>query len=278
MTILITGSNGFIGKNIVKEFDNVLTPTRHELELQHEQSVKEYLSFYKPSIIIHLAANPIAKPDEKDPYKIVYDNIDPVLNLCKHSNPYCYFLFMSSIVVYGNTPRKMVEADSTRPISLYGLSKKYSEDIVRAYKKHYLNLRICATVGPHLTHGAVIDFVHKLKSPSKKLELFGDCPGSIKPYLHIEDLISFIKFCINNKIIGEYNLTPDSSISIDEVSDLVISGLGIFKEKEWLGKSSTWAGDNNILQASNNLVKSLGFDIKHDSQNAIYDTIYRYYR
>ena len=72
--LLITGSNGMVGKNIV-EFEKsknytLLTPSSKELNLLDRNSVDEYLKKNKPDIVIHCAgrvggiqanmANPVA--------------------------------------------------------------------------------------------------------------------------------------------------------------------------------------------------------------------------
>ena len=57
--ILLTGSSGFVGKNILKsgilsDF-KLLTPTSDELNLLDIQLVKSYLNDSKPDLIIHSA-------------------------------------------------------------------------------------------------------------------------------------------------------------------------------------------------------------------------------
>ncbi len=59
MKILITGSSGMVGKNILEHMDincfTLLTPTSQELNLLDINQVKNYLSAYKPDMIIHCA-------------------------------------------------------------------------------------------------------------------------------------------------------------------------------------------------------------------------------
>jgi GDP-L-fucose synthase len=58
--ILVTGSSGFVGKNLVntlleKGFKNLLTPSSTELDLTDQLSVKEYFENKKPNIVLHIA-------------------------------------------------------------------------------------------------------------------------------------------------------------------------------------------------------------------------------
>ncbi len=69
--ILITGSNGMVGKNIV-EFEKsknyiLLTPSSKELNLLDRSSVDSYIKINQPDVVIHCAgrvggiqANPVA--------------------------------------------------------------------------------------------------------------------------------------------------------------------------------------------------------------------------
>ncbi len=58
MKILVTGGNGFVGRNIVKflgkDYD-LYTPTRSQLDLTDEKSVKDYLQTKFFDLVIHCA-------------------------------------------------------------------------------------------------------------------------------------------------------------------------------------------------------------------------------
>lgn len=58
--VLVTGANGFVGKNLVKKLKeigvtNLLTPSKNELDLTNEASVDFYMKINKPNIVLHLA-------------------------------------------------------------------------------------------------------------------------------------------------------------------------------------------------------------------------------
>jgi GDP-L-fucose synthase len=59
MKILLTGGNGFIGKNILeilKDKYEILAPRRSELNLLDSRSVFEYIKINRPELILHTAA------------------------------------------------------------------------------------------------------------------------------------------------------------------------------------------------------------------------------
>lgn len=58
MKILLTGSSGMVGRNIVDGKPNtvsLLTPSHAELDLLDANAVKQYLKMHKPDVIIHAA-------------------------------------------------------------------------------------------------------------------------------------------------------------------------------------------------------------------------------
>ncbi len=61
--ILITGAHGFVGNNLMKvlsemqekEFFEILSPTRQELDLTKQDQVEDYFKTHTPDIVLHLA-------------------------------------------------------------------------------------------------------------------------------------------------------------------------------------------------------------------------------
>ena len=63
-TVLLTGSSGFIGRNILpvlQEKYNILAPKRAELNLIDKNSVDEYFKNHKIDVVINCAASNPAK-------------------------------------------------------------------------------------------------------------------------------------------------------------------------------------------------------------------------
>lgn len=82
--ILLTGSTGFIGRNIVEQWGEPLyTPTHAQLDLTDSEKVKEYLRATKPDRIIHCASN--------DRDICLYDNLRMFNNLAESGIPMIIF-------------------------------------------------------------------------------------------------------------------------------------------------------------------------------------------
>jgi len=241
----------------------------YQLDLSYAPAVESMMERLKPDAVVHLAANAIGRADSKDPWRVWQDNVVSTHHLLHNAIKGCRFIFSSSIVVYG-TPHVVwpspSEEDRTFPTSVYGTTKLACENLINIYNGlgdiRGVNLRFPAMVGRGLTHGVVKAFVDKLYTYDDVLTMIGDCPGSVKPYLHVDDAIDMIILMLTEKLdySGTVNVCPDDELSIDELADVVMSGIDIQKPKSWLGSEANWATDNPILKASNGLAKVLGWN------------------
>ena len=83
MKILLTGSSGFIGRNLKESLPPMLCPTHSDLDLTDIRQVKEYLDYHKPTQIIHCASN--------DDDICLYDNLRMFVNLADSYIPMITF-------------------------------------------------------------------------------------------------------------------------------------------------------------------------------------------
>ncbi|MFK7696936.1 GDP-L-fucose synthase family protein [Paenibacillus sp. HJGM_3] len=86
MKVLVTGSSGMVGRNILdhnKAHDhNVLSPSSNELNLLLYENVIQYLNKHKPDIIIHCAGKVGGiQANLREPVKFLLDNLDMGRNL-----------------------------------------------------------------------------------------------------------------------------------------------------------------------------------------------------
>ena len=303
MSVLVTGGRGFIGRHLIhrlRPYRNIFGPVitvgrqsfaspfvdRHyTCDLGYpDQSEPEFyvlktiMQKYDFDYIFHLASKATVKMQGNEPFEILNSNILSTQKVCQWAPKGARVILASSVINYGDwmfqeeTARPYGEEDKTDPTSIYGMTKRASESILKYYTStgqiRGVSARMCATVGRGLTHGVVYDFMHKiLNNPT--LEALGDKPGSTKPYCYIDDLIDGLLLLAMKDITGEYNICPDDQINIEEVAKAVMSGLEVYKEIEWLGESANWKGDNRIISVSNSKMKSIGWNPKYTSKQAI---------
>lgn len=262
MKILVTGASGFIGKNIVKSLsahDIFPVYKDHKIEngwccdLTSMSATRHMLKKIQPDVIVHCAANPNPKHPECV-IEMLNDNVLTTLNLLECAPEGSKFVFLSSIGVFGDF------YPVAWPSSLYGATKLCSETLIMPYvglkgiKRRVI--RTCAVVGPETTHGLLFDIKRKLKSDSTELELFGDEPGTKKPFIHIDELCSYIKDKMielpdeqfhEEELYEIMNAGPRDNASVKEIAEAVMDELKIHKPIKWLGSKAIWKGDNKEL-------------------------------
>lgn len=295
--VILTGSTGFIGSALYQELKNrgydVLGISRNSIAYQNHEvhnlgydsisKLQAIISNFNPNIILHFAANPLVK-DFK--HEITISNALATHQLLECCPKECLFGFASSATVYGKhtTPRDIYSA--TKPISIYGASKLYCENLIKLYYKIYKKIdkyiiyRFCAHIGPHATHGLLYDLVKKLRGPDIHLELLGKKPGSRKSFIHIDDSINSIIEILERRTQGPvytnnydciHNIAPcqrnkhyfswtkqpfiNNILSVEEVANILMEELNIQKPIKWLGNKSNWAGDNKYVGLGSSLDK-----------------------
>tara|TARA_Y100000593_G_scaffold83590_1_gene157695 strand:- start:9737 stop:10675 length:939 start_codon:yes stop_codon:yes gene_type:complete len=308
MTVLVTGANGFVGRNLIQSlhinrrtFGNIINVSRRpftssfidksykcdlgfsDQEDNRFYALRNIMKEHKPEYIFHLASKATVKMTGNEPFQILQDNILSTQKICQWAPKGARVVLASTVIVYGDwmfeeeSPRPYTEEDRTEPTSIYGMTKRASEGILNYYTStgqiKGVSARMCATVGRGLTHGVVYDFIRKiLNNPT--LEALGSKPGSTKPYCYIEDLKSaLILLAMKDSAEGAYNIVPDDAINIEQVAKTVMSGLEVYKNIDWLGDGANWKGDNKLISVSNDKLKSIGWTPKYSSKEAIFEAV-----
>jgi len=298
MSVLVTGANGFIGRHLIKKlysyrqtFGEIITTSRRHFKSPYSHkhyrcdlgfsdtteaqfSCLQYMfKNHKPSHIFHLASKATVKMEGDDPFNIIQDNILSTQKICQWAPQGAKVVLASSVIVYGDWSDLYIEEDKTEPTSIYGMTKRASESILNYYTEtgqiSGVSARMCATVGRGLTHGVVYDFIRKIKN-NPVLEALGSYPGSTKPYCHIDDVTdALVLLALKENVDKYYNIVPSDLIDISQVAKSVMRGMGTNKEIVWLGDEANWSGDNNLINTLNTKLKSIGWQNKYNSKEAI---------
>lgn len=155
--ILITGASGFIGSHICRELikaghfvvavddlsgsgiDNVMNLMMHssfrfyEKDCRDLTGMNELFDLYRPSIVYHLAANARESASFFQPVSVVSRNVIAYANVLMLAIKYEVkrMVLFSSIAAYGHQQPPFYESFELRPVDIYGLSKKYMEEMTQ---------------------------------------------------------------------------------------------------------------------------------------------------
>ena len=183
--IIITGSAGFIGFHTCLEYlnrgyivlgvDNLNKYYDVSIKIERNKILKKYKNFqfklldlaniniknnflkkFKPSIVIHLAAQAGVRYSLEAPEEYIKSNIIATFNLLEtfKSEKLRHFMVASTSSVYGlNKKFPFEESTNTdTPISIYAATKKSVENLCHAYSYNYkipiTALRFFTVYGP----------------------------------------------------------------------------------------------------------------------------------
>jgi UDP-glucose 4-epimerase len=126
-------------------------------------------------------------------------------------------------------------------------------------------------VGSRSTHGAIYDFLKKLKRNPLELEVLGDGTQQ-KPYLHVTELIDGM-IAIYQKAqdrLNYFNVAPpDSSTTVRYIAEAVARAASPNAKIRYTGGSRGWVGDVPRFQYSIAKVQKLGWSPKMTSDEAV---------
>ena len=195
--VVVTGGSGLLGSMIVHMLieDGDVTPVVMDInptptrlddirdkveyvlgDISDAEHLNATFAKYKPQKIIHLAVLP-GDLSEKDPLQAVKVNVDGFVNLMEAAiaNDVQQVLFSSSGTTYGeDLEQGVMLTDKTlqRPASFYGITKVFSENVGRWYRKahdfDYRGIHFPAIIGPGLRAAGMVTFASAMiEMPAK---------------------------------------------------------------------------------------------------------------
>jgi nucleoside-diphosphate-sugar epimerase len=235
MKIVITGSRGFLGTELVKLCKKKgYTVVECDLILRHDITDKKSMTafFNKNSNIdacVHLAAVSnlnLYDLDEKQGHDINVLGTKILMDLCVTHDIKMYV--GSTCCLYGDNNLAISdETSAVSPTEAYAVSKQKCEDLIVEYnkkndKKQFTAMRLATFYGGRYVRGALcIPKFIDLMSNGKTLCIHGD--GSMaRTYTHVLDMVSGIETLVssghNKKLpYTVYNVTDNEAYSVWDI-------------------------------------------------------------
>jgi len=254
MNILLTGSGGFIGKNLKNYLGDkytLLTPRSFELNLIDEIAVKEYFSANNIDFIIHCGSTGGAR-GIADRETTIQDNLAMVENILKYKKSASRVILFGSGAMYDKSRAlsKVKEDEIGRvvPNDLYGKSKMLiAQRIVNRDDVLCLNIFACYGYGEKADRFPSYAITSILENKTIEIN-----QNVLFDYLFIEDMQKIVEYFIENKpkMSNIINVTPSDSISLEQIANLVLKISG--RHKEVVIKNpimnNPYTGDNSRLR------------------------------
>ena len=223
--VLMTGASGFIGRNICGYLGTVcelFAPTRSQLNLLDETSVRNYINSNNIDVVLNLAnPNPVKNVIDK-PDTMFEDSIRIFMNLYRAQDCYEMMYSIGSGAEYDKSMDiKMIsEEDEERsvPYDAYGLAKYTINQIIK-YNAKQCNLRVFGCYGPTDHESKFITHAINCCMNNKDITIRQDCYFD---YLHVYDLGRIIGYFINNShSYHSYNVCSGTRVLLSEIAIMV---------------------------------------------------------
>lgn len=223
--ILITGSTGFIGSQLVRRFRergwHTLGIGRRRIDdndyLSHDLAQPLPDGWGQPcDVVVHAAARSAPWGTRREFH---HDNVlatQNVLNHClKVGTP--KLIYISSSSVYYRPDHQLGIVEETplpdRAVNLYAATKRQAEDLVRNYPGRWTILRPRAVYGP----GDTVLLPRILHAANTgRFPLFTTADGPVVgDLIYIENLVDAVEAAaVRDDAVGTFNLTNDAPVKI----------------------------------------------------------------
>jgi UDP-glucose 4-epimerase len=279
--VVVTGGAGFIGSNLcrtllkngakVTAYDNLYSGKIEFIEdlmdkglnflradIRDQEALEEATK--NSELIFHLAAQtsvPFSMDNPKEDCEINVVGTVNALEAARKAG--ARVIFASSAAVYGNPEKRPTpETYLTHPVAFYGLTKLIGENYCRFYNENYglevVMFRIFNVYGPDC-HGAIYDFLNKLRKNPNKLEVLGTGKQS-RDFVYISDMVdALLKAAISPQALGEvFNVGTGTTTSVAELARMIVNILELEDVDIYFTGGQAWAGDMDITLADNSKV------------------------
>lgn len=305
MEILITGGAGFIGSHLADKlleennkiviFDNLSLGKMQNIEtalknpncsfvkgdILNSDELSNVFKKNKFDVVFHMAANSDIAKSHENPDVDFRNTLKSTYHILLAMKEFGVknIVFASTSAIYGDTGVSVDENFGPLfPISHYGASKLASEAFISSFCENYgfraWITRFPNVVGERATHGAIYDFINKLRKNPTELEVLGD-GSQIKPYLYVKDLIEAIILVwkTTNDKINYFNLGVESRTTVKEMAEMVIEEMNLNAKIRYTGGNKGWVGDVPQFSYCLDKIHKLGWSAKVSSNEAVRKSI-----
>lgn len=227
MKILVTGYNGQLGYDVVREGTKrgieLIGIDKDELDITQEQDVHEFVSQVNPDAIVHCAAYTAVDKAEDDKGVCWDVNVDGTKYLAQAAkNVHAKFMYISTDYVFdGEGTEPFLETDSPNPAGYYGVTKYEGEKCVQSILDEYFIVRISWVFG--INSNNFIKTMLRLAESHDTLNVVADQIGSPT---YTFDLARLLIDMIQTEEFGIYLASNEGFCSWKEFAEEIFKQAG----------------------------------------------------
>lgn len=237
MRILFTGSTGFVGQALLECIDG--EKSGNEISLLSSKSNNRYQTYVYTQkngnyelglpddfdVLVHLGAwTPKSVKDFQNIDK-GYGNIQFTKILIESLPRLKRIVFISTIDVYAPATSAISEESLVKPISIYGYSKLYCEEMVKAWAEQN-DVQCCILRLGHIygvgeaAYKKLIPMLIQQAIKNETINIFS-AGNELRSFLNIDDCASVIWQAAVGQMQGLYNVVSGHAVSVKDIAYMI---------------------------------------------------------
>ncbi|MEO7860819.1 MAG: NAD(P)-dependent oxidoreductase [Nitrospirales bacterium] len=252
--VLITGGNGFIGRNLVEHLTDsflVVAPSRQELDLLDLDAVDRFFKSTRIDLVVHSATTP-GHRNALPAMDLVERDMRMFAALVRNREHFQKMVFISSGSVYGRHHYQPKMKEEFFGSYIPNDSAGFSKYCCACWSEHVEGI---VELRPFGVFGKFEDYAIRFISNAICKVLFG-LPITIKQnrkfdFVYITDLVRVIERCLREDVPSQsYNVTPKNSVELNVLAQMVarVSGRDVPILIKEPGMGLEYSGDNSRLR------------------------------
>ena len=226
MRVLVTGSEGFLGRRLcaLLETQTEHIVLRYDLQLGHDVLNAEQLDDALNGVdaCIHLAAVADLYIAEEDPERTQSINVEAtrlVLEACNRHE--VRLLFASTVCAYGNNGYEQSDEKAPlAPTEVYASSKATAETLFSNQLDKHCILRLATFYGPDMRPSLATSVFLRSLLNDEVIHIHGDGLQT-RCYTHVDDVAQGILCILESKQNGVFNIASEEELSVLELIDIL---------------------------------------------------------
>ncbi|NVK52705.1 MAG: dTDP-4-dehydrorhamnose reductase [Flavobacteriaceae bacterium] len=270
--ILITGSNGLLGQNLLelllKDKDNyeVVGFSRganrsgrtdfeyQDIDITNKELLVASILKIKPNYIINTAAMTnvdACENDKKGCYDLNVNVVAHLIDVCQQTN--AHLIHLSTDFIFDGVKGNYNETDKPNPLSYYGETKLLSEKLLEDSSINFTILRTILVYGlvNDMSRSNIVLWVKESLEKGNEITIVDD---QYRTPTYVEDLAIACKLSIDQNANGVFHISSNQLMSIYEIAQEIAN---TFQLDTTLIKPISTA---TLNQTANRPVKT-GFDL-----------------
>lgn len=220
MKVLVTGANGQLGYDVVKELQEqnieYYGATRKDFDIVDFDATEKFITNYMPDVVIHCAAYTAVDKAEDEQglcYLVNASATENIAEICKQIN--AKMLYISTDYVFDGTKEGFYEVnDKPNPVNVYGKTKLLGEFALQKSLKKYFIIRTSWVFGEYGNN--FVKKMLRLGNEHKEIDVVADQYGSPT---YTADLAPLLVNMIQTERYGIYHATNEGVCSWAEFAE-----------------------------------------------------------